>query len=306
LARKDIRTKQKLELRRLRGLPTQQTLAVTRAAAASQPPHTAKIGSHTSCGRELRPLCGLRAQQRLALTQAAAALRPPHTTSSCCHMSCDRFAAYAQNKLSPSHELRPLRSLRTQQALAVTRAATALRLPHTTSSCCHTSCGRFAASAHNKLLMSHELRLLRGLRAQQTLDATRAAAASRPPHTTSSCRHTRCNRFAPSARNKLLLSHKLRPRRGLRTQQSSACPVDTVSWHSNCWVFACMLAFSLNGNTCGFARSKSMSSDALRRFPDFAIRRFVFLASNLILFVSSCFSSCNKALLRTISSIAGS
>ena len=171
MARKDIHTQQQLELRRLRGLPTQQTLAVTRAAAASRLPRTAKMGSHTSC----RP-------------RAAAAVRPPRTTKisshsscgrfaasahnkllNCCHMSCDRFAAYAQNKLSPSHELRPLRSLRAQQALAVTRAATASRLPHTTNSCCHTSCGRFAASAHNK-----------------ALDVTRAAAALRPPHTTSS------------------------------------------------------------------------------------------------------------------------
>ena len=102
-----------------------------------------------------------------------------------------------------SHELRPLRGLRAQQALAVTRATAASRPPHPTSSCCHTSCGRFAASKHNKLLLSHELRPLRF------------------PRTTGCC-HKSCGHFAASAHNKLLLSHELRPLRGLRTQQALA------------------------------------------------------------------------------------
>ena len=102
-------------------------------------------------------------------------------------MSCGGFAASPCKKPLLSHELRPLRGLRTQQRLALTRAAGASRPPHTTSSCCHTSCGRFAASAHNKLLPSHELQPLRGLRAEQALAVTQAAAASRPPHTTKLC-----------------------------------------------------------------------------------------------------------------------
>ena len=106
-----------------------------------------------------------------------------------------------------AHELRRLRGFPMQQTLAVTRAAAASRPPHTAKIGSHSSCGRFAASAHNKLLLSHELRPLRGLRAQ----------------------HTSCSRFAASAQNKLLLSHKLRLLCGHRTQQSSAL-LHTSSW----------------------------------------------------------------------------
>ena len=129
-----------------------------------------------------------------------------------------------------SHELRPLRSLRTEQALDVTRAAAASRPPHTTSSCRHTSCNRFAASAHNKLLLSHELRPLRGLRAQQSSALTHKLLLS---HKLRPLRGLRTH-------HKLLLSHELRPLRGLRTQQSfaltlSSCCLtkkteDVVSW----------------------------------------------------------------------------
>ena len=155
------------ELRRLRGFPMQQTLAVTRAAAASRPPHTAKIGSHSSSGR---------------------------------------FAASAHNKLLLSHELRPLRGLRAQQALAVTRAAAASRPPRRTSSCCHTSCGCFAATAHNKALRSYT----------QALAVAQATAAARPPHTSQTLTLTRA---AASALADLRPLHSLRINRAQAVSQ---------------------------------------------------------------------------------------
>ena len=112
---------------------------------------------------------GTQGHPHAAKIGAAAASRPPHATNPCCHTSCGRLAASAHSKDWLSHELRPLRGLRT----------------------------------YSELLLSHELRPLCGLRTQQRLALTRAAAASRPPHTTSSCCHMSCDRFAAYAQNKL-------------------------------------------------------------------------------------------------------
>ena len=107
------------------------------------------------------------------------------------HTSCGRSTAYAHRVALPSHE----------QGFA---------LMH---------CGHFATSAYSSITLKNKLQPLRSFCSHQCFAITRATAASRPPLTATFGSHTSCSRFAASAHSCVLLSHKLRPLRGLRSRQ---------------------------------------------------------------------------------------